>query len=80
MARPTRLLPFDHIGRDWRSENRFRRVSLAAFLLLAAILLLPFVLLGLFFWGLWRLAQMARRHPGLRTDERGSGFGLAARL
>ena len=51
------MLPFDHIGRDWRAENRFRRVALEVLLAVCAVLLLPFTLLALFLWGLWQWSQ-----------------------
>jgi hypothetical protein len=51
------MLPFDHIGRDWRDENRFRRVVLEVLFAVCALLLLPFILLALFLWGLWRWSQ-----------------------
>jgi len=54
------MLPFDYIGRDWREKNRVRRICLQLLLLVCAILLFPFILLGLCLWGLWRLANPGR--------------------
>ncbi len=51
------MLPFDHLGRNWRDENRFRRVVLQALLVVGALLLLPFALLALFLWALWQWSQ-----------------------
>jgi hypothetical protein len=55
------MLTFDYRGRDWRAKNRVRRFLVVMFLLICAILLFPFVLLNLLFWGIWRLGDRISR-------------------
>jgi hypothetical protein len=50
------MIPFDYVGRNWRDRNRPRQFALEVLLTVCSILLLPFTLLGVFLWGLWRLA------------------------
>jgi hypothetical protein len=52
------MMPFDQLGRDWRHENRFRRVVLEILLAVCALLLLPFTLMLLLLWSLWRWSQL----------------------
>jgi hypothetical protein len=49
------MIYFDHYGRNPSSENRPRQLLVTVLLVVAAIALFPFTILGLFLWGLWFL-------------------------
>jgi hypothetical protein len=54
------VLQFDYRGEDHRRRNRPRQVLLELFLGICAVLLFPFTLLSLLFWGVGRTALTRR--------------------
>lgn len=60
------MIYFEHYGRKSDVENRVRRLFVSVFLAVEAIALFPLTLLGLLFWGLWRLLSQPQKRLSFR--------------
>ena len=53
------MMTFEHTSADGKaSDDHPAPILPEVFLVICALVLLPFTLLGLFFWGVWKVRRM----------------------